>query len=76
VAFEALVGVLVHPANGSCLILDTELASREASNLMRERLIRIDRVGWALTRKGEELLSLLLAYGDLKHQWTRPRITF
>ena len=45
-----------------------ELTSREASNLMGERLIRLDRVGWALTRKGEEMLNLLNAYGDPTRQ--------
>lgn len=76
VAFEALAQVTVQTVNGFYLIADRQLTSREASNLMNERLIRLDRGGWALTRKGEELFSLLLAYGDPLHEWRRPPIKF
>lgn len=75
-AFEALAGIPVHPAEGSYLIFDRDLTSREAAALTKERLIRLDRNGWALTLKGEELLTLLLAYGDPQHRWCRPPITF
>jgi hypothetical protein len=75
-AFEALQSVPVHPAQPSYLIFDRELTSREAAMLTEERLIRLDRNGWALTRKGEELFSLLLAYGDPQYEWGRQAITF
>ena len=75
-AFEALADIPVLTAEGSCLIFDRDLTPREAAALTRERLIRLDRNGRALTREGEELLSLLLAYGDPQHEWGRPLITF
>ena len=75
-AFEALAGIPVHAVNGSYLIFDRELTSKEASALMRQRLIRLDRDGWALTRKGEEMLALLAAYSDPRQPWSGPPIRF
>lgn len=76
IAFEALAGVEVYPVNSFLLILEGELTSQERSALANEHVIRLDRDGWALTRKGEELLSLLNAYGDPRHQWSASPITF
>jgi hypothetical protein len=76
IAFEVLADLPVHLAGGRYLISEGTLTSRELGTLTQERLIRLDRDGWALTRKGEELLCLLLAYGDPQHKWTAPAITF
>ena len=76
VAFEALAHLPVHLTEGRYLISDGRLKSRDVGTLTREWLIRLDRDGWALTRKGEELLELLLAYGAPQHRWVAPPITF
>ena len=57
----------MHPANGTYFIGDRDITSKEASLLTKERLIQLHWDGWTLTRKGGELLSLLIAYGDPKH---------
>jgi hypothetical protein len=73
VAFEALAHLPVHPTEGRYLFSDGRITSRDVATLTREWLIRLDRDGWALTRKGEELHELLLAYGAPQHRWTAPR---
>lgn len=76
VAFEALAQLPVQPTEGRYLISDGRLTSRDVGTLSHEWLIRLDRDGWALTRKGEELLELLLAYGAAQHRWSAPSTRF
>ena len=58
--FEALAGMSVRPAVGRYLV-DRELTPTETARLTDLWLIRLDRDGWALTRKAEEMLGLMAA---------------